>query len=145
MDVRDEPLQEPSVVTVTLPGVVSQVQAGEAEPVIEAGWQHAGQVAEATRGEVKATQPPTEAGVQSGQGPGLGVKPVEAGVMAQPQVLEVRNGLECVFLNCGQNFVITEAVKMNSLITIKLILLCQHVTVTYLKNPLEGLPYGNVS
>ena len=84
MDVRDEPLQEPGVVTVALPGVVSKVQAGEAEPVIEAGWQHAGQVAETTRGEVKTAQPPTEAGVQSGQGPGLGVKPVEAGVMAQP-------------------------------------------------------------
>ena len=66
------------------------------------------------------TLPPAEADVEAGQGPSLGVKPVEAGVMAQPQVLEVRGGLECVLLYCGQNFVITEAVKMNSLMIIKL-------------------------
>ena len=57
MDVWDEPLHEPGVVTVTLPGVVRQVEAGEAEPVVEAGRQHAGQVAEAARGQVEAAQP----------------------------------------------------------------------------------------
>lgn len=57
MDVWDEPLHEPGVVTVTLPGVVRQVEAGEAEPVVEARRQHAGQVAEAARGQVEAAQP----------------------------------------------------------------------------------------
>ena len=84
VDVWDEPLHEPGVVTVALPGVVRQLEAGEAEPVVEAGRQHAGQVAEAARGKVEAAQSPAEAGVEAGQGPSLGVKPVEAGVMAQP-------------------------------------------------------------
>ena len=115
MDVGDELLHEPGVVTVALPGVVRKPEGVEAEPVCEAGRQHAGQVAQAARGEVEAAQPPAEAGVQGGQGPGLGVHPVQAGVVAQSQLLEVGGGLECVLLYRGQNFVITNVGTMNSL------------------------------
>ena len=117
MYVRDEFLHEPGVVTVALPGVVRQMEGGQLEPVIEAGRQHAGQVAQATRGQVEAAQPPAEAGVQGGEGPGLGVKPVEAGVVAQPQLLELGGGLKCVLLYCGQNLVVTEGVRMDSLLS----------------------------
>ena len=100
MDVRDEFLHEPGVVTVALPGVVCQMEGSQAEPVVEAGRQHAGQVAQAARGQVEAAQPPVEAGVQGGQGPGLGMQPVEARVVTQPQLLQTGGGLECVLLYC---------------------------------------------
>ena len=114
MDVRDEGLDPPLTVAVALPGVVRQVQVLEAEPVREAGRQHAGQAGEAARGEVQPPQPPGAGGGQGGQGPGLGVQPVQPGAVAHHQGLQLGGGGEGVLLYRGQNLVVTEGVKMTS-------------------------------